>query len=52
MHLRNYSAKGLNSYVNTFCKQKNKKINVLTFLKTCFHFVVMGYCVKIDEEKQ
>ena len=37
-------AKGLNTYVN--------KVFLKKCLKTCFHFVIMGYLVLIDEEKQ
>jgi hypothetical protein len=52
MHLSSISslvAKGLNTYGNRvfmFCFL----INVKKIIKSCFCFVTMGYCVKIEED--
>ena len=45
-----YWVKGLNTYVKGIF-QLFIFPNLLTFLNTCFCFVIMGYCVLIDEGK-
>ena len=37
-------AKGLNTYVNKIA------FFFANISKTCFHFVIMGYCVQIDQD--